>query len=81
MRNRRKTALAYFQHNIFFESSVVTKKKVARILNRKVGARAIHGDKSAEQRRYLINDFRKGKFTALVATDVASRGLDIPGKD
>ena len=54
---------------------------MARILNRKVGARAIHGDKSAEQRRYLINDFRKGKFTALVATDVASRGLDIPGKD
>ena len=59
----------------------VNSKKVARILNRSVGARAIHGDKTAEQRRRLIADFRRGRFTALVATDVASRGLDIPGTD
>ena len=50
-------------------------------MNRSVGARAIHGDKTAEQRRRLIADFRRGRFTALVATDVASRGLDIPGTD
>ena len=38
---------------------------------------AIHGNKSQAARTRALADFKAGKLTALVATDVASRGLDI----
>ena len=41
----------------------------------------IHGDKKMEERRKVLNDFIKGKLMLLIATDVASRGLDIPQVD
>ena len=40
-------------------------------------ARCIHGDKSQDERDWVLNDFRNGKCLLLVATDVAARGLDI----
>lgn len=40
-------------------------------------ARCIHGDKSQEERDWVLRDFRSGKCQLLVATDVAARGLDI----
>ena len=40
---------------------------------------AIHGNKSQGQRERAIQEFREGKVRVLVATDVAARGLDIPG--
>jgi len=40
-------------------------------------ARCIHGDKSQDERDWVLNDFRSGKCQLLVATDVAARGLDI----
>jgi ATP-dependent RNA helicase RhlE len=38
---------------------------------------AIHGNKSQAARVKALADFKAGKVTALVATEVASRGLDI----
>lgn len=38
----------------------------------------IHGDINQKQREATIEGFKKGKYKCLVATDVASRGLDIP---
>ena len=40
-------------------------------------ATAIHGNKSQPQRVRALADFKAGRFTVLVATEVASRGLDI----
>jgi ATP-dependent RNA helicase RhlE len=40
-------------------------------------AAAIHGNKSQSARTRALDDFKQGKLTALVATEVASRGLDI----
>ncbi|MGH8125576.1 MAG: DEAD/DEAH box helicase [Rhodanobacteraceae bacterium] len=38
---------------------------------------AIHGNKSQGQRTRALADFKNGKITILVATDIAARGLDI----
>lgn len=42
-------------------------------------ATSIHGNKSQGQRDRAIKAFRAGEVTTLVATDVAARGIDIPG--
>ncbi|XP_026683483.1 ATP-dependent RNA helicase DBP2-A-like [Diaphorina citri] len=60
---------------------VETKKKVediTRALRReRHSAICIHGDKTQQDRDYVLNDFRQGKAPILVATDVAARGLDV----
>ncbi|KAM9314591.1 putative ATP-dependent RNA helicase DDX5 [Pholidichthys leucotaenia] len=40
-------------------------------------AMGIHGDKSQQERDWVLNEFRYGKAPILIATDVASRGLDV----
>ncbi|EHY65974.1 ATP-dependent RNA helicase DDX17 [Nematocida ausubeli] len=40
-------------------------------------AEALHGDKPQNQRDRIIQDFKSGKRSILVATDVAARGLDV----
>jgi ATP-dependent RNA helicase RhlE len=42
-------------------------------------AASIHGNKSQGQRDRALAGFRAGEITVLVATDVAARGIDIPG--
>ncbi len=42
-------------------------------------ASSIHGNKSQGQRTRALTDFREGRVRVLVATDVAARGIDIPG--
>src|SRR5262245_47583783 len=45
----------------------------------RIHADAIHGDKTQAEREAALADFKGGKTAVLVATDVASRGLDIEG--
>ena len=40
-------------------------------------AECIHGDVKQSQRNVVMNDFRRGKFPILIATDVAARGIDV----
>ena len=40
---------------------------------------AIHGDRNQRQRQRTLNNFRKGAIEILIATDVAARGIDVPG--
>ena len=42
-----------------------------------ISAAAIHGNKSQTARQQALADFKAGKVQALVATDIAARGLDI----
>jgi ATP-dependent RNA helicase RhlE len=54
--------------------------KVAKGLNKaKIGAAAIHGNKSQNQRERALAEFKSGKIGVLVATDIAARGIDIDG--
>ncbi|XP_056102084.1 probable ATP-dependent RNA helicase DDX5 [Rhinichthys klamathensis goyatoka] len=40
-------------------------------------AMGIHGDKNQQERDWVLNEFKYGKACILIATDVASRGLDV----
>ena len=52
--------------------------KIVRTLNRAdIPADAIHGNKSQTNRQRALESFRQGESQVLVATDIASRGLDI----
>ena len=52
--------------------------RVARDLNRAgIKSKAIHGDKSQNQRQTALADFKACKIAVLVATDIAARGIDI----
>ena len=52
--------------------------KVARDLAKAgISAAAIHGNKSQTARQQALADFKAGRVQALVATDIAARGLDI----
>lgn len=42
-------------------------------------ASSIHGNKSQSHRDRTLTEFREGSLDVLVATDVAARGIDIPG--
>jgi ATP-dependent RNA helicase RhlE len=45
----------------------------------KIEAAAIHGNKSQNARRRALDSFIAGDITVLIATDIASRGIDIDG--
>ena len=45
----------------------------------KIHAAAIHGNKSQSARERALKSFREGKVRVLVATDIAARGIDVPG--
>jgi ATP-dependent RNA helicase RhlE len=54
--------------------------RIAKILDRAgVRVAAIHGNKSQGARTRALEGFRRGELTALVATDLAARGIDVDG--
>ncbi|MFT5422870.1 MAG: ATP-dependent RNA helicase DeaD [Phycisphaerales bacterium] len=57
-----------------------TVDSVVRYLERKnIDAHAIHGDMSQGERNRVMSKFRDGTLSVLVASDLASRGLDVQG--
>ncbi|OGG79103.1 hypothetical protein A3J11_02585, partial [Candidatus Kaiserbacteria bacterium RIFCSPLOWO2_02_FULL_55_12] len=54
-------------------------EKLAKALSRRhIHAESIHGNKTQGARQRALEAFKSGRVSALVATDVAARGLDIP---
>jgi len=64
---------------LVFVATCVTAEKIERIL-KKLGESVctIHGNKPQVERTQVIDQFRRGNRNILIATDVASRGIDIP---
>jgi ATP-dependent RNA helicase RhlE len=81
---RKRALLAELFDNPGFKRVIVftrTKRGADRVAKglEQVGvdAAAIHGDKSQGQRERALAAFKKGEVRALVATDIAARGIDI----
>uniref|UniRef100_A0A0G4HV88 RNA helicase n=1 Tax=Chromera velia CCMP2878 TaxID=1169474 RepID=A0A0G4HV88_9ALVE len=62
----------------------VNQKKVADVLQKSLekmnySCVTLHGSKAQDQRQSALQGFKDGTYTTLIATDVAGRGIDVPG--
>ena len=64
---------------VFCNRKHITTKLARRLYANGVHARALNGDMTQGQRERVTDEFRKGRISVLVATDVAARGLHIDG--
>jgi ATP-dependent RNA helicase RhlE len=64
---------------IFTRTKHGADKVVRGLIRAGIGAEAIHGNKSQNQRERVLAAFRKGEVRTLVATDIAARGIDVDG--
>jgi ATP-dependent RNA helicase DeaD len=71
LKNDRHLAL------VFCNTKRITDKLARRLSVNGVNAKCLHGDMSQPQRERVTNEFRHQRFSVLVATDVAARGLHI----
>ncbi|MEO0492339.1 MAG: DEAD/DEAH box helicase [Actinomycetota bacterium] len=72
------SVIATFGRTIVFTRTRHGADRAARQLSRAgVPAVPIHGNRSQNQRQRALDDFGKGKAAALVATDVAARGIHV----
>jgi ATP-dependent RNA helicase RhlE len=62
---------------VFTRTKHGANKLTDHLLREGISAAAIHGNKSQTARTRALGDFKAGKVRALVATDIAARGLDI----
>ncbi len=52
--------------------------KIARVLNKTgIGCEAIHGNKTQNARQRALSNFKSRKTRVIIATDIASRGIDV----
>lgn len=81
--HKRELLLHLFQEKKWHQTLVFCRTKhgadalVKKLLQRGVASAALHGNKSQNARVKALGDFKAGKLAALVATDIAARGLDI----
>lgn len=76
--------LHYFHPNravIFTNTKMMVDELTERLSAAGFSAEGLHGDMKQLQRTTVMNGFRRGRTTILVATDVAARGIDVSGVD
>jgi ATP-dependent RNA helicase RhlE len=83
-REKKRELLAYLiqtrglkQVLVFCGTRIGANRLAHQLRHNRIHADAIHGDKTQSEREAALEAFKAGKTTVLVATDVASRGLDI----
>ena len=83
--DKNKLLLSLLEGDTIREALIFTRtkhgaNKVAKVLTQAGHAsEAIHGNKSQSARQNALKGFKEGKLRALVATDIAARGIDIDG--
>ena len=64
---------------VFMRTKIGAERLARKLASAGIRAAALHADRTQEQRRAAVEGFRGGRYTALIATDIAARGLDIDG--
>ncbi|VGO19174.1 DEAD/DEAH box helicase [Pontiella sulfatireligans] len=64
---------------VFVQMKHVANKVARKLEGIGIATAAIHGNKSQSARTQALADFKSGKLRALVATDIAARGIDVDG--
>ncbi len=84
-RNKLSLLLNLLEQNAMPRTLVFTRTKhgadrvVKGLIQKRIEAAAIHGNKSQGQRERALAGFKSSKLRVLVATDIAARGIDIDG--
>ncbi len=66
---------------VFCSAKKTCDRVVEKLKEYKIDAVALHGDREQKERLAAVDAFKKGAIRVLVATDVASRGLDVERLD
>ncbi|EPJ49689.1 MAG: ATP-dependent RNA helicase, DEAD box family protein [Osedax symbiont Rs2] len=69
----------WFQVLVFTSTKAQADALMRKLKTTGVTTALCHGDKTQGTRRRALADFKSGKVQVLIATEVAARGLDIPG--
>jgi ATP-dependent RNA helicase RhlE len=75
--------LELFRRNILGQALVFTRTKhranrlADYLVQQRVNAERIHGNRSQNQRTQALAGFKSGRYPVLVATDIAARGIDV----
>jgi len=64
---------------VFSRMKHAADKVANKLLQHGVSTAALHSNRSHNQRMRALEDFKSGKVRVLVATDIASRGIDVDG--
>jgi ATP-dependent RNA helicase RhlE len=64
---------------VFVRTKRGAERLASRLASAGVRCAALHADRTQSQRLAAVAGFRAGRYQALIATDVAARGLDIEG--
>ena len=62
---------------VFVRTKVGADRVASRLAAQGIRTTALHADRTQQQRSAAVEGLRSGRYTALVATDLAARGLDI----
>ncbi len=80
LRKLTKT-LAVNRGLVFVNKVYDVEKTIEKLAHQGIAAASLIGSDDKMARKNAVADFAKGKVTLLLATDLAARGLDIPGVD
>lgn len=68
---------AWYQVLVFVKTKHGANRLAAQLHKDGIPSAAIHGNKSQAARMRALNEFKKGDIQALIATDIAARGIDL----
>ena len=70
-------SLAWQQALIFIETKHGAAKLVSQLEKRGIKAESLHGGRTQAVREQILNEFKSGNISFLIATGIAARGIDI----
>jgi ATP-dependent RNA helicase RhlE len=64
---------------VFVRTKRSADKVASSLASRGIRCAALHADRTQKERSAAVEGFKSGRHTAIIATDIAARGLDIDG--